>query len=200
MKISSPKKFVFLFSSLFLIVSLFLVFWFGNEIVDTFFFFAMFIFLILIIFYILVLVLILRSIFIYKNKIDIISLIILIIGFIFNLIFPFSDVKFDYDFKTKMNDRLEVINYVKNSDVSVSENGVINLPFKYYNLSSSGDIVVHKENNSLVIEFFIYRGFLSDGSKILVYLEGKESDIRENISYIKNIEKVDDNWYYVILE
>ena len=136
MKISSPKKFIFLFSSLFLTVSLFLVFWFGNEIVDTFIFFAMFIFLILIIFYILVLVLILRSILIYKNKIDIISLVILIIGFIFNLIFPFSDVKFDYDFKTKMNDRLEVINYVKNSDVSVSENGVMNLPFKYYNLSS----------------------------------------------------------------
>ena len=194
-------EFILILLSIFL---LFVIRWFANELFDAIFILYYYMLVILILFYIAILILLLFEIIKNKNRFCVVLLIVFVIGFIFNVCFPFQKVKFFVDFEFKFNNRNKVVNYIKNNDVKLDENGLMHLSSNYMNLSSGGnDIVVYKNgDNSLIVIFYIFRGLLSEGSKMLVYSDGvnEVKNINERIGDIASIDKVDNHWYYVVLE
>lgn len=176
---------------------------FFDELFDTFFIFVFLGFLILTTVYLVFLIYIIIYTLKNKKKSNYILLIILIVLFLINLFFPFRSVKYYVDYKFKLNDRMDVINYIKNNDVEISDNNLMKLPFKYRNLSSGGgEVVVYKDGNNLTILFFLLRGFVPTVENAFVYSDSKEAGnaIKKNINYISSIKKIDNHWYYIVFE
>lgn len=188
----------------FILPFLFFLFrWFFDELFDTFFIFVFLGFLILTTVYLVFLIYIIIYTLKNKKKSNYILVIILIVLFLINLFFPFRSVKYYVDYKFKLNDRMDVINYIKNNDVEISDNNLVKLPFKYRNLSSCGrEVVVYKDGNNLTILFFLLRGFVPTGGNAFVYSDSKEAEnaIKKNINYISSIKKIDNHWYYIVFE
>lgn len=188
----------------FILTFLFFLFrWFFNKLFDTFFIFIIFDFLILIISYLAFLIYIIINTLKNKKRSNYILLIIFIILFLINIFFPFQKCKYYFDYKFKLNDRMAVINYIKNNDVEISDNNLLKLPFKYRNLSSGGgEIVIYKDKNNLTIQFFLLRGFVPTGGNAFVYCDSKDKErtIKEKIKYISFIKRIDNNWYYIVFE
>ena len=134
-----------------------------------------------------------------KSKLSLIAVIIVITSIIFRFIFPFRNVKAILELYIYEDERLQVIEKVKNNEIYIDENGNADLPKKLKKLSSSGEITVYQnDENGQVICFWIFRGMLS-GSHQLMYSSGGEKLIKENETGhpIINIKKLKENWYYV---
>ena len=111
---------------------------------------------------------------------------------------------FKYDFrliKTKLElglfekERNVIIEKVKNNEFAYGYNNYIVLPIYNY-VSSSGNIIVYKNDDSgVVISFFV-----SEDAVELVYSSKGEDLIRESKKpwkSIENIIKLKEDWYYV---
>lgn len=134
-----------------------------------------------------------------KTKLTLIASIIIIISLILRFIFPFRNVKTILELYIYEDERLEIIEKVKNNKIKIDEYGNADLPKKLRKLSSDGEITVYQnDENVQVICFWIFRGMLS-GSHQLIYSSNGEKLIRENETGhpITKIKKLKDNWYYV---
>jgi len=134
-----------------------------------------------------------------KSKLILIAIIIGIVSVVFRFIFPFRNVKIIFELQVYEDERLKIIEKVKNNEIEMDENGNVDLPKNLRKLSSSGEITVYQnDEDGQVICFWIFRGLLS-GSHQLMYSSGGEKLIKENETGhpITNIKKLKDNWYYV---
>ena len=190
---------VLLIISIILFVLNFLLGWYRDVLLDNLFVFQLipeaFVFLLNIVFIIFTCV----SRKINKSKLSLIAIIIVIISLILRFIFPFRNVKTILELYIYENERLEIIEKVKNKEIETDENGNADLPKNLKKLSSDGEITVYQnDENGQVICFWIFRGLLS-GSHQLMYSSGGEKLIKENETGhpIINIKKLKENWYYV---
>ena len=126
-----------------------------------------------------------------KNIKYLIPIIILSLCFI-----PIADIERSIDFKNKYDDRMKVVEEIKNGKLSYNEYGVLDKKFK--NLAENGHIeVVYHEGNDYVIGFFYDNDFLEEDGW-LYYSTGGIKLLKKKISsHINFIDKMDDNWFYV---
>ena len=126
-------------------------------------------------------------------------IIILIFTTILVLFFPFREVKTKIELKLFNNQRIAIIEKVKNNEYNNYDyNGNIKLP-EYRYVSGDGEIYVFQnDDKGMVIGFWIFRGILS-GSTMLIYSTGGEELIKANESGhpIIDIKHLNNNWYYV---
>ena len=207
MKKISEKKGIFILSFIILVMS-FLKNWYADQLCSTVFLFVYFPFgLCLKIFYIFVFIFTIRKICIEKWFTGIISIALLVVTLLLYILFPFREIKIQYELDRYEAKRIEIINKVINREFfskdeygnPVYEPYNLKLPLGYKKYSSSGEITVYQNNNDgVVIGFWIYRGMLS-GSIELIYSTGEESLIRknENGHPIREINKLGDKWYLV---
>ncbi|EIJ78028.1 hypothetical protein PB1_10699 [Bacillus methanolicus PB1] len=117
------------------------------------------------------------------------------------LFFPFTQVVLDIDFKINKSDREEVARKVENGTLkpNVSYNpSLIHLPKEYDQLSKgSGEIVLEKNGDNYSILFITFRGILDNFSGI-VYSPNSQRLARSDFGGdLKEIEKIDGNWYWL---
>jgi hypothetical protein len=115
------------------------------------------------------------------------------------LFFPFTQVMLDLDFKMNKVEREEVVEMVENGALkpNVSHNSsLILLPEKYARLSKGGGEIVIDKSGNLVL-FFTYRGMLDNFSGFVYSPNDKKPSKRDFDGDFKQIEKLDENWYFV---
>ncbi len=138
------------------------------------------------------------------NKINIATAIILVITAGLVVFFPFREAKVRLELNLYEKDRLEVIQMVKESILVPDEYGNVVIPEKYKMLTTDGEREIHvyqNDSEGQVISFWVLRGVQS-GSIELMYSTGGEELIRANETGhpIISIEKLKDNWYYVVTD
>jgi energy-coupling factor transporter transmembrane protein EcfT len=110
--------------------------------------------------------------------------------------FPFTDVILDINFKIKKDEREEIIKMVETETLKSSA-GLTKLPDKYKNISDGGEIVIERNDNDNLILFFTYRGMLDNFSGY-VYSPNDQKPVQNDFDgEIKQIEKIENNWYFV---
>ncbi len=188
-----------LIMSIILFILNFLLGWYSDKIYNSIFFVPIildgFIILLNIIFILYALI----SRRINKSKLILIAIIIGIVSTIFRFIFPFRNIRTVLELYVYEDERLKIVEMVKNKEIETDENGNVDLPKNLRKLSSDGVITIFQnDENGQVICFWIFRGMLS-GSHQLMYSSGGENLIKENETGhpIINIKKLKDNWYYV---
>lgn len=91
---------------------------------------------------------------------------------------------------------------VEDKKLETDEFGNVDLPYKYKKVSISGEVFVFQnDEEGQVIGFWALRGVQS-GSVQLIYSTGGEKLIRDNETGhpIISIDKLKDNWYYLITD
>lgn len=192
------KGFTIIIAVLALVIN-FLCFWYSDFLINRYFVFG----LIPICFSIIAIIVsaILSIVFIAKNKKQpsaYVSLAISIITVILIFVFPFRTARVDVELTLLEKDRLEIIQMVRDGEITVDDIGNASLPKEYDHLSSDGEIFVYQNDSEQVISFWVFRGILS-GSVQLVYSSTDESLIYANETGhpITNIKKLKDRWYLV---
>lgn len=106
--------------------------------------------------------------------------------------------KVNFELTLLEKDRLEIVEMIKDGEITTDHLGNAKLPKGYGYLSSDGEIFVYQNDNEQVISFWVYRGMLS-GSIELIYSSVDESLIYANESGhpITNVKKLKDHWYLV---
>ena len=111
-------------------------------------------------------------------------------------------MNYDMKFEEYEQDRLEIIRMVKENELVPDKLGNCIMPEEYKKLSQDGWIYIYKnDSEGQVISFWVLRGMQS-GSIELIYSTGGEELIRANETGhpIISIEKLKDNWYYVVTD
>ncbi|MGB0948929.1 MAG: hypothetical protein ACPGU0_02335 [Marinirhabdus sp.] len=97
------------------------------------------------------------------------------------------------------NKRTEIVQQIKRNKI----NGIFKLPFEFPIVSNGGNdvrVFKNKENNSVTVQFWIFRNFFDSPSTLFVYSDDREriaaleQKIKENP---KNNWKLDENWYRI---
>ncbi|TDK61775.1 hypothetical protein E2K98_12865 [Bacillus salipaludis] len=136
----------------------------------------------------------------FKNK-DWKPILIQLITIILLFFIPFNQIVLDINFKWNKSEREQVAKMVENKTLkpNVSYNSsLIHLPKKYEHLSSSGgEIVVEKSGDSYQILFFTYRGILDNFSGFVYTPNGQKPSKKAFDGDMKEIDKMDKNWYFV---
>ncbi|HWK21651.1 MAG TPA: hypothetical protein VNS08_01350 [Ureibacillus sp.] len=115
------------------------------------------------------------------------------------LFFPFTQVMLDLDFKMNKSERKEVVEMVENGTLKPNvsyDSSLILLPKKYEQLSKGGGEIVIEKNGDLVL-FFTYRGMLDNFSGFVYSPNDKKPNQSDFDGDFKQIEKLDENWYFV---
>ena len=192
------KIFTIIIAVLALVIN-FLFFWYSDFLFNRYFIFG----LIPICFAIIVLItsVIVSIVCIARNKNlrnSYISLAISIITVILIFVFPFRMAKVNVELTLLEQDRLEIIDMVKDGEITADGLGNAKLPKGFGHLSSDGEIFVYQNDSEQVISFWVFRGMLS-GSVELVYSSTDESLIYANETGhpITNVKKLKDHWYLV---
>ena len=192
------KKYLYLIISILYFITFFILNWYSDNIFRvSFILLSIISFVIYILFPCLLLYLIIKIIK-KKSYIDIISVIILIITAIFNMNFPYREIKAKVEFNKYEIQRLEIIEMIKDEKLIPDEFNNVVLPDDYKNCSVDGEAYIYQNNiEGIDISFWMFRGMQS-GSVELIYSTGEEL-IRKNESgpQIRKIEKIQDNWYLV---
>lgn len=117
------------------------------------------------------------------------------------LFFPFTQVMLDLDFKMNKSDREEVVKMVENGTLKPNvsyDSSLIQLPEKYDQLSKGGgEIVIEKSDNNYLILFFTFRGILDNFSGFVYSPNDKKPSQSDFDGEFIQIEKLDENWYFV---
>ena len=132
-----------------------------------------------------------------KEFLNIISICLLIPTlFFYTKTFDMNTTK---DFFDKLDQRTEVVNLIKDGELSGDDYNNIVLPDKYKKTSYDGSVHVYKnEEDNQIIGFWISRGINSD-SKLYIYSsKGQDTIIEEFGEEYCDVNHVYDNWYYVI--
>ena len=192
------KKYLYLIISILYFITFFILNWYSDNIFRvSFILLSIISFVIYILFPCLLLYLIIKIIE-KKSYIDIISVIILNITGIFNMNFPYREIKTKVEFNKYEIQRLEIIEMIKDEKLIPDEFNNVVLPDDYKNCSVDGEAYIYQNNiEGIEISFWMFRGMQS-GSVELIYSTGEEL-IRKNESgpQIRKIEKIQDNWYLV---
>ena len=197
------KKYCLLILSLLLFLASFAVSWYGDQLFDKIFVFIIPIHIILAICFVVLLVLSIIKILKHKTHVNFASVAVLILLVIVFAFFPFRVAKTKFEFGRYEEDRIKVVEMIKNHQLQPKDEiGNIVLPTEYKRISTGGEVFEYQNNkDGQVIGFWIFRGMLS-GSTELVYSSGGEELIKANETGhpITKIEKLKDNWYYVITD
>lgn len=196
------KKYILLIVSVIVLILSFLNSWFSDMLFDSLFIFALIPSLVLFVGWIICLVLSIIKLIKDKNVFNIISFIAVILTALLVLFFPFRETKVRLELNLYEEKRLEIIRMIEDNKLEVDDIGNAELPDKYKKVSTSGEVAVYQnDEEGKVIVFWVFRGMLS-GSVELIYSTGGEKLIRDNeVGYpIVSIEKLKDNWYYVITD
>lgn len=113
---------------------------------------------------------------------------------------PFNKITLDIDFKWNKQGREKVVEMVKNGDLKLNEDynpGFVSLPKGYKNLSSGNYIAIEKTNSGYRILFYTYSGVLDNFSGFLYTTEKQGPSKDALMGDIKEIDKLDKNWYFV---
>lgn len=194
------KKYILLIISVIVMILSFLNSWFSDQLLDSLFIFALIPGLILFVGWIICLVLSIIKLIKDKSVFNILSFIAVILTALLVLFFPFREVKVRLELNLYEEERLEIIKMIEDNRLEVDDLGNSKLPDKYKNVSTSGEIVVYQNNEEgIVIAFWVFRGMQS-GSVQLIYSTGGEKLIRDNETGhpIASVDKLKDNWYYVV--
>lgn len=194
------KKYILLIISVIVMILSFLNSWFSDQLLDSLFIFALIPGLILFVEWIICLVLSIIKLIKDRNVFNIISFIAVILTALLVLFFPFREVKVRLELNLYEEERLEIIKMIEDNRLEVDDLGNSKLPDKYKNVSTSGEIFVYQNNEEgIVIAFWVFRGMQS-GSVQLIYSTGGEKLIRDNETGhpIASVDKLKDNWYYVV--
>lgn len=133
-----------------------------------------------------------------RNVFNWISLIILIITMIF---IGLSDsFKVDYNFKKYFNDRNYIVNQIKSRKLDVSEDGSVPLTREYKNVSCDGTAKVFLNTKNQILISFCQDFGIPNGGSYFVYSSNGKDLIKSNMNLIENINKKNENWYYVQLK
>lgn len=176
--------------------------WFSDQLFNKLFLFYSLLNLLLFILFVILLISVIKNIIKGKAVVNIVSLIILIIIVLLTLFFPYRKIKTKLELELFESDRNKIIEMVKKNKISPDEYSNAKLPSNYKKLSTSGEIYIYQnDDNGMVIGFWIFRGMMS-GSTELIYSTGGEKLIRENESGhpIVSINKLKENWYYVVTD
>ncbi|MFJ8266463.1 hypothetical protein [Peribacillus asahii] len=115
------------------------------------------------------------------------------------MFFPFTQVMLDLDFKMKKSEREEIVEMVEDGTLKPNvsyDSSLIQLPEKYDRLSKGGgEIVIEKNDNSVL--FFTYRGILDNFSGFVYSPNDKKPNQNDFDGDFKQIEKSEENWYFV---
>ena len=196
------KKYILLIISVIVMILSFLNSWFSDYLLDSLFIFALIPGLILFVGWIICLVLSIIKLIKDKNVFNIISFIAVILTALLVLFFPFRETKVKLELNLYEEKRLEIIRMIEDNKLKVDDLGNVKLPNKYKKVSTSGEVAVYQnDKDGKVIGFWVFRGMLS-GSIQLVYSNGGEEMIRSSeIEHpIVSIDKLKDNWYYVVTD
>ena len=186
------------------IVSFILIFiynWFITLLLDKFFGYLLIINLGLIILFILLFSNVISELKKDKCLINIISFSILILTIFLVLFFPFREVKFKLEFELYEDKREKVIRLLQNNKLNIDEFGQCILPNELDMVSEDGKIMVYKNDvDGILVGFWYFRG-IGTNSELLMYSSLDESFIKSNLgNKIINVEMLNDNWYYVVIE
>ena len=188
--------------SIIVLITSFIHCWYSDQLFNTLFIFNLVPSLILSTIWIICLIISIIKIKRYKTKLNISILIVLIINALLIFFFPFREAKVHVEFVLYKNERLEIIQMIKENKLEVDELGNAILPKNYKKISTGGEVFIYQnDENGQNISFWIMRGMMS-GSVELVYSSKGEETIEKNqkIDSITSIEKLDDNWYYVVTD
>lgn len=197
------KKYILLLISFIIMIISFINGWFRDSLFNSLFIFSLLIDLVILVSYIICFIFSIIRIVKKKELINLITLGILIATVILVIFFPFRIYKTKIEFKIYEKEHVQIINMIKNNELKDDGIGNIELPNKYKKFSSSGEVYLYQnENENLVVGFWIFRGMHSSTTTELIYTTGGEELIKNNKIWstnpIKNIIKLEDNWFYVI--
>ena len=196
------KKYILLIVSVIVLMLSFLNSWFSDMLFDSLFIFALIPNLILFIGWVVCLVISIIKLIKDKSVLNIVPMIVTILTALLVFLFPFREAKVRFELNLYEDKRLEIIKMIEDNKLEVDDLGNVELPDKYKKVSTSGEVAVyHNDENGKVIGFWVFRGMLS-GSVYLVYSTGGEKMIRNSeIEHpIVGIDKLKDNWYYVVTD
>lgn len=86
-----------------------------------------------------------------------------------------------------------------------TESSMIKLPSEYQNISSNGEAILLSDlNDSLIVGFWLSRGFLDSGFTMFVYAADDNAEsIKNGITtvmwpyYNISVQKLEKNWFFV---
>lgn len=184
---------------MFALILCFIVFWYADLLFERYFIFG----IIPILFSVLSLLasLVISIICAFRNKkiyTYYVALGFSIITFVLIFVFPFRNVRVQFEMKIYENDRLEIVEMIKNEKIHIDEFRNAKLPKKYDMISSDGSVYVYKNDIEQVISFWVFRGLLS-GSIQVIYSSEDETLIFENENGhpVADIHKLKVHWYLV---
>lgn len=99
------------------------------------------------------------------------------------------------------NQRMEMVNDIKNDGIYSDEREVITLPIEYRHISSNGNMVVYQDTKDKTVIGFLDFGGLNSGYDEIVYTSDNSVDTASDIA-IKTIRvnKLKENWFWVETE
>ena len=110
------------------------------------------------------------------------------------------------DWNILKNKRAEIVEQIKRNEIKgkgTSGNGIFELPFEFPVVSNGGNdvwVFKNKENESVTIQFWVFRNFFDSPSTYFVYSNDKKriSDLEQKIKENpENNWKLDENWYRI---
>lgn len=194
------EKYILLIISVIVMILSFLNSWFSDQLLDSLFIFALIPSLILFVGWIICLIFSITKLIKDKSVFNVISLIVVILTALLVLFFPFRETKVRLELNLYEEKRLEIIKMLEDNKLKVDDLGNVKLQNKYRKVSTSGEVAVYQnDENGKVIGFWVFRGMQS-GSVQLIYSTGGEKLIRDNETGhpIASVDKLKDNWYYVV--
>ncbi|WP_188815870.1 hypothetical protein [Hymenobacter cavernae] len=125
----------------------------------------------------------------------------------FMLLFPFTALTLQVDFRLKQDAREEVVRMIMNKQINydLTKTSRVDIPDKYENLSvGSPNVVVEKVDGEVCILFYTFRG-LTDNSSGFVYVPNENTMTKFKLRQYSNsifydpieITNITDHWYFV---
>lgn len=109
---------------------------------------------------------------------------------------PIDAVVLDLDFEINLDKRMEIVRRIEAGEFSVSERGLVELPFGYGYLSrGGGEIIVERDGVTTKVFFFTYRGILDNFSGFAYTSDGTLDRTSFNGDF-KEMSKLRDHWYW----
>ncbi len=175
----------------------FLLKWFQDKIIDYLFLVSIFADVFILFSFIVLFMILNKNMSKNKSMFECFIILIYILNILVILFFPFRKIKTKLEFDLYMNDRLEIINLVKQQKSIYNDNNIFVLPNEYKKVSTSGKIIIYKNSSEdTMIGFWIFRGMMS-GSVQIIYSSGGEDLIMNSNFDIQHIAKLAENWFYV---
>lgn len=175
----------------------FLLKWFQDQIIDYLFLVSIFADVFILFSFIVLFIILNKNMSKNKSMFECFIILIYILNILVILFFPFRKIKTKLEFDLYMNDRLEIINLVKQQKSIYNDNNIFVLPNEYKKVSTSGKIIIYKNSSEdTMIGFWIFRGMMS-GSVQIIYSSGGEDLIMNSNLDIQHIAQLAENWFYV---